>query len=228
MVVTEYRTPSAVPNGTPQPARLNRSSATGRLEQDERQDDRVGAEFDPAGLQRCKKKRAERDAGQESDENRKNSSPYGRNGAEIEDQNIKIDGDLDDDDRRIENAIGVKEERNRYGERRKPVAECAIDKGGKENDPGEHEHSAIEGGHLSQPNNVKPTAERASIGESTSTKSRSKRTAHSLFGFAKKFFRYQSGKNEIYFSSPSTMQSDQLRDRAIVDDAWRIRKTDCG
>jgi hypothetical protein len=57
---------------------------------------------------------------------------------------------------------------------------------------------------------VKPTAERASIGESTSTKSPSKRTAHSLFRFAKKVSCYQSGKMKFASLRPRRCKAISL------------------
>jgi hypothetical protein len=42
----------------------------------------------------------------------------------------------------------MEDERDWYGERRKPIAKGAIHKGRKQNDPGKNDHSGVKGKHI--------------------------------------------------------------------------------
>jgi hypothetical protein len=55
---------------------------------------------------------------------------------------------FDDDNRRIEDAIGVEDQRERHGEGRKPIAKSAIYSGREQSDAGKNDHSGVKGGHL--------------------------------------------------------------------------------
>ena len=149
MVVTEYRMPSAGPKGnTDQPCRPNRPSPTGCLDQDEGQNNRVGTEFDPAGLKRSKNEGSDGDTGQQSDENWKHPFPYGANAAPVDEQDVEVEEDLDHDNGGIQDAICIKNQRERHRERRKPIADRAIYKGRKQGDPGKNDDSGVNGKHL--------------------------------------------------------------------------------
>ena len=48
----------------------------------------------------------------------------------------------------IQDTICIKKERERHGERRKPIANGAIYKGRKQGDPGKNDRSGIKGRHF--------------------------------------------------------------------------------
>jgi len=60
----------------------------------------------------------------------------------------KLRGDFDQNDGGIQDSICIKNERERHGERRKPIANGTIYKGRKQSDPGKNDQSGVKGRHL--------------------------------------------------------------------------------
>ena len=87
------------------------------------------------------------DAGQQPDENGKYPFQYSRNAVAIDEQDVEINEDLDHDDGWIEDAICIKKEPERHGERRKAVTNGAIYKGGKQSDAGNNDQRGIKARH---------------------------------------------------------------------------------
>jgi hypothetical protein len=56
--------------------------------------------------------------------------------------------DLDHNDGRIQDAVCIKKERERHGERGKPIADGAIYKRREQSDPGKNDQTRVGGGHL--------------------------------------------------------------------------------
>src|ERR1700746_2066069 len=106
---------------------IGSSSANPCLEQDEGQNNRVGAEFDPARLKRSKNRASDRDAGHQPDENGNHSSPYGPNSVQVDEQHVQVNEDFDHHDSGIQDSS----ERDWHGERREPITKSAIYKGRK-------------------------------------------------------------------------------------------------
>src|SRR5260221_1068157 len=117
-----------------QPLRLDRPADTRRLEQEQRQQQRVGGEFKPAGMDRGQQPAAGRDARQQAGEDRRDAFPHARHGGPIDDQHVDVDEYLDQHQRRIEHSIREEQQPHRHGERREAVAQRAVDEGGEERD----------------------------------------------------------------------------------------------
>jgi len=85
-------------------------------------------------MNRGEKIAAQRDAGHQADEYGIDPLPYRRNARAVDDEDIQVDEDLDEDQGRVEDAIGAEQQPYGYGERGKSVAERAVDEGGEEGD----------------------------------------------------------------------------------------------
>src|SRR5205814_954460 len=130
------------------PRRLKGPPPTGCLQQNKGQDNRVGGEFDPDRLKRSKRIGSDSDAGQQPDEDGKHPSPNGWNAASIDEKNVQVHEDFDQDQSRIEHAIGIEDESDRHGERRKPVAERTVYKRRKQGDPCKNDQCGVNWRHL--------------------------------------------------------------------------------
>src|SRR5207245_5370339 len=99
------------------PFRLDRPPYTGCLNKDERKKNRIGDKLDPAWMHRGEKVAAERNTGQQADENGIDPLPYGRNAGPIDEEHIEVNEDFDQNQGGVQNAIGLENERDRQRER---------------------------------------------------------------------------------------------------------------
>ena len=129
------------------PFRLDRPPDAACLDKDERKKNSIGDELDPARMKRGEKVAADCNAGQQADENGIDPVPYSRNAGPIDEKHIQVDEDFDQNQSGIQNAIGIENERDRHGERRKPVPKGSVHKGGKESNSHEHDRADVKGGH---------------------------------------------------------------------------------
>ena len=82
---------------------------------------------------------ADRDTDHEADQNGCHAPPNVRDALPIDEENISVDHQFHEHQRRIQNAIGVKEQRNWNRNRRKAVPQGAVDGGCHERDQYEHD-----------------------------------------------------------------------------------------
>src|SRR5271165_5144063 len=99
-------------------------------------------------MKRGKKKAADCDTWQQSNENGRYPSPYGRNAVPIDEEDIQVNEDFDDNQCGVQDAITIENQCNWNGERGKPVAKGAIYEGRKQGDPCKNDYSSIKGKHL--------------------------------------------------------------------------------
>src|SRR5262245_12722092 len=124
------------------------SAPTSCLNEDGGQNNRVGAEFDPARMNRSNNKGSDCDAGQQSDENGKYPSHYSRHAVPIDEQDVQVKEDFDHNGGGIQDAIGIKNECERHGERRKSIADGTVYEGRKQSDRNKNDQCGVEGRHL--------------------------------------------------------------------------------
>src|ERR1700738_4551340 len=149
--------PSPVPNGSP----TSHVDRIGRREPPPRYRGRgrnavLGSEFDPAGLNRGERQRSYADTGQQPDQNGKYPFPDRGNSLQIDQQDVEIDEDFDDDDGGIEHAVGVKNQRERHGERGKAVTDGPVHEGREQRDPGKNQRGGVQGRHRGFPDWRRP------------------------------------------------------------------------
>jgi hypothetical protein len=93
-----------------------------------------GDELQPVGADPRHHHGAERDAGREADDDRQHPPPYRRQRFAVHPQNVGVEHHLDRHERRVEHPVGHEQQRDRYGDRREPVAERAVHDRGAERD----------------------------------------------------------------------------------------------
>src|SRR5713101_1191227 len=136
---------------TDQLFRPDRPAHAGRLKKNERKEKSVSGEFQPARMNQGEEVTACGNAGQQSDEYRINPLPYGRNARPVDEQDIQVDENLDENQRWVQDTVGIEKQPHRYGERRKSITERAVDERreeshGDKNDRGgfDREHGLCE------------------------------------------------------------------------------------
>ncbi len=127
--------------------RTDRSAYPGRLEKNERKEKSVSGKFQPARMNQGEEVTACRNAGQQSDEYRIDPFPYRRNARAVDEEDIHVDEDLDEDQRRVQDAIGMEKQSHRDGERGKAVTERAVDEGREESHCDENDRAGFNREH---------------------------------------------------------------------------------
>src|SRR6267142_4051751 len=127
--------------------RTDRPAYSGRLKKNERKEKSVSGEFQPARMDRSEKVAAYRDAGQQSDEYRIDPFPYYRNARAVDEEDVQIDEDLDENQRRVQDTVGVEKQSHRYGERGKSIAERAVHEGSEESHGDKNDRAGFDGEH---------------------------------------------------------------------------------
>src|SRR5712691_6875261 len=112
---------------TDQLFRPDRPAHTRRLKKNKRKEKGVSGEFQPARMNQGEKVTACRNPGQQSDEYRINPLPYCRNARPVDEEDIQVDENLDENQRRVQNAVGIEKQPHRYGERGKSITDRAVD-----------------------------------------------------------------------------------------------------
>ena len=79
-------------------------------------------------------------AGRESEHHWKHTPPDAGQRTAIHPQHVGIERDFNQHKRRIEDAVGEKQQRERHGDSREPVAKGAVDGRGEERDEGERDY----------------------------------------------------------------------------------------
>lgn len=81
----------------------------------------------------------DRDTDQEADQNRCHAPPNVRDALAVDEEDVSNDHQLHEHQRRIQNTIGVKEQRDCNRNRRKAVPQGAVDGGRHERDERKHD-----------------------------------------------------------------------------------------
>jgi hypothetical protein len=95
--------------------RPDRPTNPGRLKENERKKKGVNRKFQPARMNQREKVAACRNAGQQSDEDRIDPFPYRGNARPVDEEDIQVDEDLDENQRRVQDAVGIEKQSHRHG-----------------------------------------------------------------------------------------------------------------
>jgi hypothetical protein len=117
---------------------LDGFSDTGGLEQNQWQQHEVGHKLYPGRMNKGENLAPDRDTDQEADQNRRHAPPNVRDALAVDEEDVSNDHQFHEHQRRIQNTIGVKEQRDWNRNRRKAVPQGAVDGGRHERD--EHKH----------------------------------------------------------------------------------------
>jgi hypothetical protein len=120
---------------------LDGFSDTGSLEQNQWQQHEVGHKLDPRRMNEGENIAADGDTDQETDQNGRHAPPNVWDALAVDEKDVSIDHQFHEHQRRIQNTIGVKEQRDGNRNRRKSVPQGAVDGGCHERD--QHEHDLI-------------------------------------------------------------------------------------
>ncbi len=91
---------------------LNGFSDSGSLEKNERKQKEIGDEFNPGRMDEREDIAADRHPHDEADEYRRDPPPNVRDAPAVDEQHVAVDHQFNQDQGRIQNAVGVKEQRD--------------------------------------------------------------------------------------------------------------------
>ncbi len=120
--------------------RADRAPKPGGLQQNQRQKHGEGAELQPVGIDPRHDKRSDDDARGEAEDDWQDAAPHRRRPGPVDEQDIGVEHDFEQHERRIEDAACEEQERQRHGDRREPVSDRAIDDRGQQRDDGQHDY----------------------------------------------------------------------------------------
>src|SRR3954470_22271843 len=89
---------------------------------------------------------AERNAGQESEQDRIDALPYAAHAGAIDEKHVEVQRNFHEHKRWIEDSVRQEEQPDRHGQRGKAIAEGAIHEGGEERDERERDEAGFHKG----------------------------------------------------------------------------------
>ena len=115
--------------------RANRPAISGGLKEDEREQREVSRQLQISRIDARHDHRADDDAGRQADHDGEHPAPDHGQRPPIDPEHPRVERDLDEDERGVQNTIGQKEQRERDSDRREAVTQRAVDgRGDKRND----------------------------------------------------------------------------------------------
>jgi|SoiMethySBSTD1v2_1073268.scaffolds.fasta_scaffold00073_10 hypothetical protein len=121
------------------PLRFDRTAVTGSLQQDQRQQRDECQKAHPPGMHLRHDHGPDNHPRHQSDDHWQHAPPHAAERVAVVPQHVRVQHDLDQHQRRIENAVGQEEQRKRNGNRREAVTERAVDDGRAKGNKSERE-----------------------------------------------------------------------------------------
>ena len=104
----------------------------GSLKENQRQQHGEGRELEPPRVYSVDQRGTQHHARREADDGRQDPAPYVRDARPIDPEDVRVQGQLNPDECRVEDPIGVEEQGYRRGDRGEPVAQRAVDRRGEQ------------------------------------------------------------------------------------------------
>ncbi len=115
------------------------------LNEDQRQKNDESAELQPTGIDPRHERGAEQHTGREADDDGEDAAPDAGERGPVDPEDVGVQHDLDGHQRRVQHPVGQEQERQRNGDRRKPVPQRAVDDSGTEGDGDEGDLVRVHG-----------------------------------------------------------------------------------